>query len=110
MNYTHHELERISYIMGTGQAPLYAELDTAKLREEAMGDACTYIQEAKGSLPGEDFLQELIDQCRAMAKGRVTKAEVLAFCVELEEFQSQVASSSEYGLEQLAKAEKELGG
>jgi hypothetical protein len=110
MNYTHHELERISYITGTGQAPLYAELDTAELREEAMSDACTYIQEAKSGMPDEDFLQGLIDQCRAMAKGRVTKADVLAFCVELEDLQDEVARSSEHGLEQLAKAEKELGG
>ena len=110
MNYTHHELERISYITGTGQAPLYAELDTAELREESIDSALTYIKEAKGSLPGEDFLQELINQCRAMAKGRVTKADVLAFCVELEELQDQIAQSSEYGLEQLQKAEQELGG
>lgn len=110
MNYTHHELERMSYIIGNGLAPVYQEASRVETLEEAAGDACTYIQEAKGSLPNEDFLQDLINQCRAMAKGRVTKADVLAFCVELEEFQSQVASSSEYGLEQLAKAEKELGG
>ena len=110
MNYTHHELERISYIAGNGQAPLYAELDAAELREESIDSACTYIQEAKGSMPSEDFLQDLINQCLAMGQGRVTKAEVLAFCSDLEDLQSEIARSSEYGLEQLAKAEKELGG
>ena len=110
MNYTHHELERISYITGNGLAPVYQEASMVGTLEEAMGDACTCIQEAKGSFPGEDFLQDLINQCRAMAKGRVTKADMLAFCVELEELQDQIARSSEYGLEQLAKAGKEFGG
>ena len=110
MNYTHNELERISYIQGTGQAPLYEELEEKESLEERMGDAATHIQEAKGSFPSEDFLQDLINQCRAMSKGRVTMAEVAEFCKDLEELQSQIAQSSEYGLEQLAKAEKELGG
>lgn len=110
MNYTHHELERISYITGNGLAPVYQEASRVETLEDASVDACGYIQEAKGSFPGEDFLQGLIDQCRAMAKGRVTKADVLAFCVELEDLQDEIARSSEHGLEQLAKAEQELGG
>lgn len=109
MNYTHHELERMSYITGNGLAPIYQEASRVETLEEAAGDACTYIEGAKGSLPKEDFLQGLIDQCQAMAKGRVTKADVLDFCAELEELQDEIARSSEYGLEQLKKAEKELG-
>lgn len=109
MNYTHHELERISYIAGNGLAPIYEEASRIDALDESMGDACTYIQEAKGSIPKEDFLQDLINQCRAMGQGRVTKAEVLAFCSDLEDLQSEIARSSEYGLEQLAKAEKEFG-
>ena len=108
MNYTHHELERISYITGNGLAPVYEEASRIEAMEESMGDASSYIQEAKACMPEEDFLQELIDQCRVMGQGRVTKADVLAFCVQLEELQSEIAQSSEYGLEQLAKAKKEL--
>ena len=105
MNYTHHELERISYTIGNGQAALYAELAEAEDKTEAASDACGYIQEAKTAFPGEDCLQELINKCRAMSQGRVTKAEVLAFCVELEELQSNLARSAEYGLDELKKAE-----
>jgi hypothetical protein len=108
MNYTHHELERISYIQGTGQAPLYEELDEKESLEERMGDAATHIQEAKGSFPKEDFLQELIDQCRAMSKGRVTMAEVAEFCKDLEELQDEVSRQTDYGLDELAKAERLL--
>ncbi len=108
MNYTHHELERISYITGNGLAPIYEEASRIEALEESAADACTYIQEAKCSIPEEDFLQELIDKCRAMSKGRVTMAEVAEFCKDLEDLQSQIAQSSEYGLEQLAKAKKEL--
>lgn len=110
MNYTHHELERISYITGNGQALLHDEASKVEDMEEAASDALGYIQEAKGSFPGEDFLQGLIDQCRAMSKGRVTKADVLAFCVELEELQDEIARTSEHGLDLLQKAEQELGG
>lgn len=109
MNYTHHELERISYVIGNGQASLYQELAEAEDKEEAADDARSHIQEAKGSFPSEDFLQELIDQCRAMGQGRVTKAEVLAFCEELEELQDTMARQSEYGLDELVKAERLLG-
>ena len=109
MNYTHHELERINYINGTGLAPLHEEASLVEEQVEAMGDAATHIQEAKGSFPGEDFLQELIDQCRAMGQGRVTKAEVLEFCKDLEELQDTIARQSEYGLDELRKAERLLG-
>lgn len=110
MNYTNHELERISYITGNGLAPIYEEASRIDALEEAAEDACSYIWEAKGSMPSEDFLQKLINQCRAMSKCRVTMAEVAEFCKDLEDLQSQIAQSSEYGLEQLAKAQKELGG
>ena len=108
MNYTHHELERISYTIGNGQAALYAELAEAEDKTEAANDACSHIQEAKGSFPDEDCLQALIDECRELGQGRVTKAEVLALCEKLEELQSSLARDAEYGLDELQKAERLL--
>lgn len=108
MNYTHHELERISYIQGTGQCDLYQELAEADAKEEAAEDARIHIKEAKSGFPNEDFLQELINECRAMGQGRVTKAEVLEFCERLEELQGEIARSAEYGLDELVKAERLL--
>lgn len=108
MNYTHHELERISYTIGNGQADLYAELAEAEDKTEAANDACSHIQEAKASFPGEDCLQALIDECRELGQGRVTKAEVLALCEKLEELQSSLARDAEYGLDELQKAERLL--
>lgn len=108
MNYTHHELERISYTIGNGQAALYAELAEAEDKTGAVDDACSHIQEAKGSFPGEDCLQALIDECRGLGQGRVTKAEVLALCEKLEELQSSLARDAEYGLNELQKAERLL--
>lgn len=108
MNYTHHELERISYTIGNGQAALYAELAEAEDKTEAVDDACSHIQEAKGSFPGEDCLQALIDECKALGQGRVTKAEVLALCEKLEELQSSLARDAEYGLDELQQAERLL--
>ena len=108
MNYTHHELERISYTIGNGQAALYAELAEAEDKTGAVDDACSHIQEAKGSFPGEDCLQALIDECRELGQGRVTKAEVLALCEKLEELQSSLARDAEYGLDELQQAERLL--
>lgn len=108
MNYTHHELERISYTIGNGQAALYAELATAEDKAEAADDACSHIQEAKCSFPGEDCLQALIDECRELGQGRVTKAEVLALCEKLEKLQSSLARDAEYGLDELQQAERLL--
>jgi predicted RecB family endonuclease len=105
MNYTHHELERINYIKGNMVANLFAEMDDKEILDEAMEDAVMHINEAKGSFPGEDCLQELIDECTIMAAGRVTKAEVRELCKKIEELQSQLANASEYGLEELSKAE-----
>lgn len=108
MNYTHHELERISYIAGDGLAPLYEEASRVEAMEESAYDAVQLLCDARSGFPDEDFLQDLINQCRAMSKGRVTMAEVAEFCKALEDLQDEIARSSEYGLEQLAKAEKEL--
>lgn len=108
MNYTHHELERISFINGDKQHSLYQELSEKDALEDAQRDAEDHIQEAKGSFPSEDFLQELIDECFAMGQGRVTKAEVLEFCERLRELQDTIARQSEYGLDELVKAERLL--
>lgn len=107
MNYTHHELERISYTIGNGQAALYAELAEAEDKTEAADDACTHIQEAKGSFPGEDCLQEAISYCQNI-DGRVTKANIETLTKLLEELQSRLARDAEYGLHELQKAERLL--
>lgn len=104
MNYTHHELERISYITGNGLAPIYEEACRVEAMEESASDADGYIQEAIGSMPDEDFLSDIIAECESMSNFRVTKAALKEIVAQLEELQSQIARSSEYGLEQLNKA------
>lgn len=108
MTLTYEELERHAYVANDPGYQLYAELADAELADEGRLTAWSYIDEAKGSLPGEDCLQSLIDQCRTMAQSRVTKADLLAFCEQMETMQSEIAQSSEYGLEQLEKAQEEL--
>lgn len=102
------ELERISYITDTGQCELYAELATKDVLQEAAADAVTHIEEAMASIPSEDFLQDLIDQCRAMSMGRVTKAEVAEFCKDLEELQDSINRDVEYAADELRKAKNLL--
>ena len=109
MQLTFAEKERLAFVTGRNY-PLFAALADAELQEEHISDAESHIQEAKGSFAEEDFLQELIDQCRAMGQGRVTKAEVLEFAKDLEELQKTIARQSEYGLEELCKAERCLEG
>lgn len=103
-NYTHDERERTTYMAGTGRAALYAELADVALLEESVSDARTHIQEACGSIPGEDFMQELIDHCMALSKGRVTKHDVIALAERLEALQTEIAQSAEYGRDELRKA------
>lgn len=107
MNYTHHELERISYTIGNGQAALYAELAEAEDKTDAADDACTHIQKAKGSFPVGDCLQEAISYCQNI-EGRVTKANIEVLTILLEELQSSLARAAEYGLDELQKAERLL--
>ncbi len=104
-----NEIERIAYITGHRLTAMCAgEAAATEALLEYASDASTYIDEAKGSMPGEDCLQEFIDELNAMAMWRVTKAEVKALAERLEELQTQLAQSSEYGLEQLAKAQQKL--
>ena len=102
------ELERIAFIQGNSLASLYASADDAENTGDAINDALIHIKESKGSMPNEDFLQHLINQCRAMCKARITKSELSAFCDELEELQSKILNDSDYGLDELRKAEKIL--
>jgi len=108
MTLTYEELERHAYVANDPMANVYGELADAELADEGRLSAWSYINEAKGSLPGEDCLRSLIDQCRTMAQSRVTKADLLAFCEQLEALQSEIAQSTEYGLEQLEKAQEKL--
>lgn len=105
MNMTYAELERIAFIAGSSYKPL-ALLADYECQGNAANDAQTHIQDAKGSYPAEDFLQEVINDLLQLAKGRVTKAEVLAIAERLEELQTQVYQSSEYGINELVQAER----
>lgn len=105
MNYTHHELERISYIQGNGLANLYEEASLVESLVEAEGDASIHIDEAKGSFPKEDFLQEAINELLVMAQSRVTKSDVIAFAENLKDLQDEIARQSEYGIDELRKAQ-----
>jgi hypothetical protein len=102
---TYQEQERAAYIAGdTRTAALLAraaDADDANTREN---DIAAYIQEARGCFPAEDCLQDLIDQCRAMTRARVTKADLLEFLAKLENTQSELASAGEYGADELRKA------
>ena len=108
MQLTNNELERIAFIQGNSIASLYASADAADSTGDAINDALIHIKESKGSMPNEDFLQDLINQGRAMCKARITKSELSAFCDALEELQNKILGDSDYGLDELRNAEKIL--
>ncbi len=107
MNFSYAEQERIAFITGRNH-PLFAQLVDAELQVDSIEDALTHIQDAMASYPAEDFLQEVINDLLALAKGRVTKAEVLTIAERLEELQTTVYQSSEHGIYELVQAEREL--
>jgi hypothetical protein len=77
----------------------------AKLLEEQEGpDVSAYLDEARAGFPSEDCLQEVINLARGMARGRVTKQNMLNLAERLEEIQNELWRSAEYGAEQLDQA------
>lgn len=99
--------ERLAFINGQETWP-FAVLADAEDSQTHVCDAEGYVSDAKASFPDEDFLQELITDLRALSKSRVTKADVLEFVGRLEALQIEVSSATEYGMEQLQKAESSL--
>lgn len=104
INCTYAELERLAYASGSDKAPIMAKLAEFETGFLAAETAVVHIEEACSSIPDEDFLQDLIDKCRAMVKGRITKRDLEALAESLEELQNQIAQSSEYAHDELRKA------
>jgi guanylate kinase len=77
---------------------------------EGVEGASAYIQEARGSMPGEDCLQKTIDHLRELAKRcrGSNREEAERIVKALEHTQQELWQGSEYGLEQLNKAVEAL--
>lgn len=79
-----------------------------KLLEETLEDAgpdvSAYLDEARAGFPAEDCLEEVIQLARGIAGRRVTKSDVLDITEKLEQLQTELWQSAEYGAEQLDKA------
>lgn len=109
MNYTHQELERITYINGGSHQAHQAHQAASEKDdlEDAAIDASGYIDEAKSVLPNEDFLQEAISYCKNIT-GRVTKHHIGVIMDLLENIQDEQWRSTEYAAEQLNLAQRKL--
>lgn len=68
--------------------------------------ALNYIDEAKGSFPGEDFLNDIISNLRTLVKHLrgANKEELNGIIEKVEGLQTSTTHESEYGLEQLKAA------
>ena len=106
-----NDLERAAYISGDiERATLLAQIaDLESLCGDGTSEsAITHIEEAKTAFPGEDCLESIIQEARMMARGRVTKAELMQLVEVMESLQDELARSSEYGLDELKQALKAL--
>ena len=103
------EKECFAYINGNTdlQKALVESAEAVQL-DENIGNASSHIADAKASIPAEDFLQNFIDKLKNRAKNRVTKEDMLHLAAELEELQSELASSFEYMHDELKQADKAL--
>jgi hypothetical protein len=108
-NLTIEEQERAAYMSGdTAKASLLAQVAHAEGARSGAESAICHIAEARTGYPDEDCLGSIIDEARTMARGRVTKAEVLRLVEMMEELQLQLARSAEYGLDELRQAKEAL--
>lgn len=80
----------------------------AEAHKDACKDASIYIEEAKGQYATEDFLSDVIAHVSKLAKSRVTKADMINLITMLEEKSQELASATEYGVEQLNLAKSEM--
>jgi hypothetical protein len=106
---TINEQERAAYMAGdTDKAALLAQAALMDGLTEGSESALCHIDEARTGYPDEDCLASIIDEARTMARGRVTKAEVLRLVEMMEELQLELARSAEYGLDELKQAKEAL--
>ena len=106
---TTEEQERAAWIAGdTARAKMMAQLSIMDNLTEGSESAICHIQEARTAYPGENCLGSIIDEARMMARGRVTKTEVLRLVEMMEDLQLEIARSAEYGLDELRQAEELL--
>lgn len=103
-NYALAERERMSYLSGNYDAELFEHA----LRGSAAEDTRLDNYEVSAGFPEEDCLQDLIDDLTALAKSRVTKSALVDFLRLLEERQSELSSSGDYGLDELNKLKCDL--
>ncbi len=68
------------------------------------------IDEAKGCFPGEDFLNDIINNLRALCKHLrgANKEELKGIIEQVEELQASTTQGSEYGLEKLKEAKEAI--
>jgi hypothetical protein len=92
----------------TAKALLLAQVAHAEDAHSGAESAICHIDEARTGYPDEDCLESIIDEARTMARGRVTKAEVLRLVEMMEELQLRIARSAEYGLDELRQAKEAL--
>jgi hypothetical protein len=106
---TIEEQERAAYMAGDiDKAALLAQAALMDGLAEGSESALCHIDEARTGYPSEDCLGSIIDEARTMARGRVTKAEVLRLVEMMEELQLELARSAEYGLDELKQAKEAL--
>jgi hypothetical protein len=106
---TIEEQERAAYMAGdTDKAALLAQSAFVEDMRNGTESALCHIDEARTGYPSEDCLGSIIDEARTMARGRVTKAEVLRLVEMMEELQLELARSAEHGLDELKQAKEAL--
>jgi hypothetical protein len=106
---TIQEQERAAYMSGdTDEASLLAQVASAEEVRSGADDAIHHINDARTGYPTEDCLKSVIDEARALARGRVTKADILRLVETMEEIQLEIARSAEYGLDELRQAVESL--
>ena len=104
-----HEAYRITGQLT--QAHIESLLEVADLSEKA-SSVESGICEAKAQFPDEGFLQDIISDLQTFAKRLrgENRADLLAIAEQLEQTQLETFQSTEYGLEQLNDALKDLEG
>ena len=105
LNTTNCEKEVAAYMRGdVRQAALYAGLDDADTSDETWATVRDLIENARNYYPAEDCLADLLSDLRRLALGRVTKADVEKFILQVEESQGSLARDTEFGMDELRRA------
>jgi hypothetical protein len=109
-NMTLQELERAAFQMGHPAAYYIGVAADAELANDGASNAQTHMQEAASQYPTEDFLCNPIEELQTLAKRMrgENKTALLAIIETLDAIQLDTGRSSEYGRDELRKAEAEL--